>query len=309
MAEKSQESEIGILKSIRFQNDKGFLIGIFENQHKKSRFGGNNFSGLGNIINPEPGIAYKLFGNWESNGQYGDQFKFNFYEVLQPTDTKGIYQYLVRVCKWVGPTVAGRIVDKFGTETLTVLKADPAKVSSAIAGITLDRAKEIQEKLKENEHIEKVMVELERIFAPIPGLRKNLSAEMISIWKSDALERLKKNPYILTRIKGTGFPTADKVALSMGFDRGSVFRESAAVWHLLHENMNAGGSVWMDEAKLKAGVMELTGLGGGLGKIAETGDEIVIRAGAWAVAEADRNETYIAEKVARMITGGSENHE
>ena len=307
--ETKQSFEIGILKSIRFQNDSGFLIGIFENQQSTKRWG-NTFSGLGSIMNPEPGLAYKLFGKWEANGQWGDQYKFQFYELMQPTDTKGIYQYLVRVCKWVGPTVASRIVEKYGTDALAILKNDPARVAKEIHGITEVRAIEIQQKLRGNEHVEKVLVEIERIFAPIAGLRKNLPMELVKLWGSDALEKLKSNPYMLTRLKNVGFPTADKVAIAMGFDRKSKFRQSAAVWHLLNENMNANGSVWMAGKMLVDGVKELTGLSeaddGGVGIdgcLADMAAEgvVVENRGAWAVTAADKDETYIASKVARMI--------
>lgn len=300
-ATKQQEAEIGVLKHIRYQGDNGFIIGVFENPKKKSRWG-NEFCALGNMANPEFGLAYKMFGTWETNEQWGDQFKFQFYEVMQPNDTKGIYQYLVRVCKWVGPTVAGRIVDRYKTDTLEILKTNPADVAAKIKGLTLERAQEIQANLKENEHIEKVLVELEKIFAPIAGVRKSLPMELVKLWGSNAAAKLNENPYILTRLKGIGFPTADKVALHMGYDRKANAREKAAVLHVMNENMQSQGSVWMEYSAITEKVKELTGLSGdnGLAQLYAQKDVIGIDV-IWATSEIARNESYIASKVARMV--------
>lgn len=295
---QEQESVIGILKQIRFQSDQGFLIGIFSGHGQKKKIHGT-FSALGSMINPEIGLAYKLFGQWEANGQWGSQFKFTNYEVLQPSDTKGIYQYLVRVCKWVGPTVAGRIVDKYGTDTLTVLKTAPEKVASEINGITKERATEIQTSLKKNEYIEKAMVELEKIFAPIAGLRKSMAAEVIQTWKSDSIDRLKANPYILTQINGVGFPTADKVAQAMGFDPESIFRESAAASHIISESMQAG-SVWIDKNDLAARVKTLIGRFNGCLSEMVKDAVVIVDDGMVTTTQADRDETYIARKIMRM---------
>jgi exodeoxyribonuclease V alpha subunit len=298
---QQQESIIGVLKTIRFQGDNGFIIGIFQTQDKKKRVS-TTTCGLGNILNPELGLAYKLFGSWETHSQFGTQFKFQFYEVMQPNDTKGIYQYLVRVCKWVGPTVAGRIVEKYKDKSLDILKANPAKVAHDIQGLTEKRAFEIQSNLKENEHIESVLVELEQIFAPISGIRKSLPMELIAIWKSDTVIKLKENPYLITRVKGVGFPTADKIALHLGFDRKSTAREKAAVWHVINENMLVHGSVWIEHEDVCRAVKELTGLSGNDGLIRLMKDQTIVREDAyWATAEIAGNERYIAQKIARMV--------
>jgi exodeoxyribonuclease V alpha subunit len=301
MTKKDQEHEIGVLKSIRYQGDNGFIIAQFEYQDKRGRF----FNALGNILQQEVGLAYKLYGKWDSNSQYGKQFRFDFYEVLQPTDTKGIYQYLVRVCKWIGPTVAGRIVDQYRADALDVLKNDPARVAREINGITRDRAEEIQKGLQKHAHVEKVLVELERIFSSVAGIRKSLPMEIVAIYGSDAVVKIKENPYRLTRLNGVGFMTADRIAMALGFDQKAVSREKAAAWHVLMENMGAEGSVWAGDKYVKGEVKRLTGLDGsrGLTKLLEDNAVVKLNGGAdlWAIAAAAQRETDIAEKIGRMV--------
>ena len=52
--------------------------------------------------------------------------------------------------------------------------------------------------------------------------------------------RLRKNPYLLTRVHGVGFRLADRVALARGMDKTASFRVNAAAVHVLGEAENIG---------------------------------------------------------------------
>lgn len=303
--EKEKESEIGILKNIRFQNNTtGFIIGGFENQKKGGK--DRQFTALGNMANAEIGLAYKLFGKWGTDSKFGKQFKFEFYEVMQPSSTKGIYQYIVRICKFVGPRVAGKIVDRYKEETLNVLKNKPELVAKEIKGINEPRALEIQATLKKSEHIEKVTVELEKIFASIAGARKSLPVELVKYWGSDAVIKLKENPYMLTRIRGVGFPTADQIALQMGFNRKAKSRCKSAIHHVLNENMHKQGSVWIEHGRLVEDVKDLIEifLDDALEELVNIGEFSQVGT-QYSFAEMAENEEYIADKIIRMVTHGN----
>jgi len=56
------------LNHIRFQNDRGFLIGMFQSEK-------NEFAGLGNILRPEIGMSYKLMGKWSIDPSGGSNSK------------------------------------------------------------------------------------------------------------------------------------------------------------------------------------------------------------------------------------------
>ena len=239
----------GTLEQIRFQNDSGFMIGVFRNKN------GKIFSALGNIINPQVCLKYSLTGQWENNPKFGDQFKFESYETALPADHNGIYKYIVRVCKFVGTAVGNALVDRYQSNTLEIMKSDPEKIAREISGITLARAREIQKALLGNEKNEKVMVELEGLL-DVPGMRKGLPAELVKIYKSNAAEVLRENPYILTELHGIGFPLADRVALHIGFARDSIFRKEAAALHVLQENQREG-STWITRQELLLQVSDL----------------------------------------------------
>lgn len=237
------------LTKIIFKNDNGFIIAAFLD-HKN-----NKITALGNMINPQVNMDYILSGYWTEDYKFGEQFKFSSYESIVPVDTSGIFKYIVRVCKYVGGAVGNKIVDKYGEKTLSVMKTNPEKLAHEISGITLDRAKKIQASLLENEATEKIMVELETIL-DVHGMRKNLPGELIKTYKSNAAEAVKQNPYILSNFRGISFFLADLVALNIGYARDSVYRKSAAAYHVMLENQQAG-SVWIRREDLLTGINEL----------------------------------------------------
>ena len=177
MSNETEEIE-GVLDRIVFKNENGFLIGAFIDKHN------NKFSALGSMINPQIDMEYILSGYWTEDHKYGDQFKFSSYESIVPVDTSGIFKYIVRVCKFVGATTGNMMIDKFGKDTLSILKKDPLFVSEQISGITFERAMEIQEVLLENEKIEKLMIEL-GVLLDVPGMRKTLQQDLIKKFKSN----------------------------------------------------------------------------------------------------------------------------
>ena len=285
----------GILQGVIFKNDTGFVILRFMDKNK------NPFVAIGNMINPEIYMDYILTGHWQENDRYGSQLRFHAYEMVVPVDANGIFKYIVRTCKFVGGKVGNAIVDKYGEDTLRMLKTNPIMVSMDIKGITPERAKEIQAVLLENEATEKVMVELE-ILLNIPGMRKAFPGELIKKYKSNAAEVVKDNPYILTSFRGVNFILADRVALNIGFARDSIERKKAATVHALSENMREG-NVWMYASDLTMATMSLIqvpDLKDGLDNLVEDGT--IIKDGHYfAFSNPAMDEMLIAEKIIKMV--------
>lgn len=248
MSEQNDELE-GVLNRIIFQNDSGFIIGAFTDKHN------NKFTAIGSMVNPQIDMEYIFSGRWTEDYRYGEQFRFSHYETVMPADTSGIFKYIVRICKFVGPAVGNAVVDKYGEQTLVIMKTDPDRLSAEISGITLARAQEIQSTLLENEANEKVMVELETILN-VPGMRKSLSTDLIRVYKSHAAEAVRANPYLLTQFHGIGFSLADRVALNVGYARDGIERKKAATMHCMHQNMKEG-SVWISEKNLVESIQSI----------------------------------------------------
>ena len=279
------------------KGDQGHSI-----EHLKTKPQRGQFTALGSLLTPEIGITYKFYGSWGEDPKFGKQFKFQHYEVMKPSSTRGIFQYLVRVCKYVGPTVAGRLIGKYKENTLEVLRQRPEQVAAEIKGITPEKAIEIQQQLKEHEITEKAVVELEDIFSKIAGVRKNLPFELVKIWGADAVARLKANPYSLTRIRGIGFATADHVAMHLGFDSKSIKRCKAAIFHVINESMQLEGSTWIAVNLLKERVLSLTDIYSdqALSDLLNSTD-VLMENNHVAISTVAVNESIIAKKIMGMV--------
>ena len=295
----------GELSRIIFQKpETGFMIASFSDQKTRQPF-----TALGQMIDPQPGVAYKLIGTVEQNAQWGEQLKIIQYETVAPVTEFGIYRYITKICKFVGPAIGNRIIDTFGKNTLSTLKEDPERVAREIPGITPEKASQISETLKKHEQNEKLLIELGE-FLNVPGMFKNMPEKVLLRFQSDSITILKKNPYQLTVFPGVGFLMADRVAIKNGLDPASIHRKKAVCLHCIKEEMQTTGSVWIPERVLLNRMKELvpvTGLDAGIKALEHEGllasrkaIHNTIRSTLWAMAAYDHYEMYIAEKVGRF---------
>ena len=240
----------GTLSDIRFSRN-GFLIGLLSDGE----------SVLGNMSEPIIGQTYRLAGDWVDDPRWGRQFKFERYSAEAPQDQEGIYRYLVRVAKWVGPIVGRNIIKSFGDDALTILKEDPQRATNEIKGLTLDRAQEISRNLLANQDRESAAVELESMIGDL-HLPKATITTLIETYHSEAPARLRQDPYgTLMDVRGVGFTTADRIAISpaIGYVRDGLERRQAASLYVLQEAAEGAGHTWLPGEKFIKEVQELIG--------------------------------------------------
>jgi exodeoxyribonuclease V alpha subunit len=239
----------GALAGVVYHND-GFLIGYLD----------DNTSVLGNMVEPVMGQEYRLLGKWKKHATYGWQFSFSAYIPVTPSDRNGILRYLTRVAKWVGPKTARAIVDKYGDETLSILKNEPERVADEIKGLTLERAMEAKVLLQNNEATEAAIIAVEGFLSKVRGFPRMVANWVITNFGSDAADTIENNPYILTRCPGVGFKLADAAALTNGHARDSKFRQAAALKHVLDEAVSSKGDTIHDLENTLHAASVLTGV-------------------------------------------------
>lgn len=242
----------GTLVNLRFHNaNNGFTICQIQT-------GKNIVTCKGTILNPEVNVEYKLTGSWIDDAKWGKQFVIKMYEVKQPTDVDGIYRYLVKIARWVGPKIGLAMVQAYGDQTLEILKTDPERVDREIKGITLERALEIQKNLINNAAMEQTLVALEGMLGA-NGIFRNAIVAVVKKWSGDAPAMIRGNPYILTQINGIGFLSADRVSMALGFDPKSPLRQKEAILHVLKEKIFGEGHTWIKTSDVIDQVMGLIG--------------------------------------------------
>ena len=109
----AEELEIiqGAISAVVYQN--------YENGYAVLRVGvggGQNVTVVGTIPMPSVGERLMVTGRWSNHSSYGRQFEAEFLERMMPQTAMEILNYLSsRVIKGIGPRMAARIVDRFGS--------------------------------------------------------------------------------------------------------------------------------------------------------------------------------------------------
>jgi len=202
---------------------------------------------VGNLPEVQPGESLRLEGRWTTHAQYGRQFKAEQCKQVLPATVEGIKRYLGSgLIKGIGPVTAGRIVQRFGADTLRVLDEEPRRLREAL-GVGPKRAVSIARAWEEQKQIREVM-----LFLQGHGVSTSLAVKIYKTYGDDALNVVQEDPYRMARdIWGVGFKTADKVARDLGLPQDSPSRIQAGVAYALSQLADEG-HVYAPEEELTA---------------------------------------------------------
>lgn len=203
------------------------------------------------IINE--GEWVELDGKFVLNQKYGEQFAVTSVKLSPPDTTEGLVRYLSSgLIPGVGPITAMSIVNKFGKNTLDIIRYSPERLAEC-RNVSLKKAMDIC-KAYEEVHMmqDAVMVMQEH------HISTNLAIKIYNNYGEGTLDILKNNPYKLVEdIDGVGFFTADKIAMSLGVPENSDYRIRAGLLHVLKENSDKNGNTYMQKIAVIEGVFDL----------------------------------------------------
>jgi exodeoxyribonuclease V alpha subunit len=258
---------------------------------------------VGFFIAPTPGETLSLRGEWSNHPKYGDQFKVTESRVLVPATTEGIRRYLGSgLIKGIGKSMAARIVDRFGKQTLDIIENDIEKLAR-VKGIGPRTVAKIKTAWIAQRQVRDVM-----IFLQGHGVGPGFAARIFARYGSDAIAVVQDNPYRLaTDISGIGFKIADKIAEQTGFPRDDPRRAVAGLLYLLDRYAEAG-HVYYPREILSEQAGEMLGVGqevvAAALRAAEADGRIVVEAAAGQpvfLSRLFRCETRAAEQLATLI--------
>ena len=178
---------------------------------------------------PFLGETVKASGEWVKHARFGQQFSIAGYQSVKPGSAEGIERFLASgAVKGVGKAMASRIVAHFGKETLEVLGSDPSRLME-VSGIGAKKAEAIGQAYSEISDLREIMLFLEE-----NGVSGSYAAKLQLAYGNTAVTRIKANPYrLISDIEGIGFKTADRIALSLGFEPASEERVRAGIGYAL----------------------------------------------------------------------------
>ena len=118
---------------------------------------------------PKIGQSVEVRGRWETHARYGQQLTFTAFSVLLPATVDGIRSYLESgFIKGVGPRLVGRIIDHFKADTLTVIEANPDRLTE-VAGIGNKTARRIAEAWQSHHAARQLVSFLEKTTTIVPS--------------------------------------------------------------------------------------------------------------------------------------------
>ena len=226
------ETITGSVEEIVFYNEEnGYCVCDIDSE-------GKFITATGIMHGISPGETVTFSGDFVMHPVYGEQFQVTAFSKTPPNSIDSIYKYLASgLIKGVGPSTAKKIVDTFGDETLSIIENTPEKLSE-IKGISVKKAYEINSR-----YIMQFSVKTLVMFLQEHGISISHTGKIHKIIGSDAVKKIKENPYILAqKIDGIGFKTADSLAFSLGFDKSNPERIKAGVTFVLTESSAYGNT-------------------------------------------------------------------
>ncbi len=211
---------------------------------------------VGKLVGIDEGMPVKLHGKWVVDRKWGKQFQVAEYELVTPKTAAGIEKFLgSKVFAGIGPSLAKRIVEKFGAETFDVIERTPQRLTEVI-GIGAARATTIANVFATQRHVQDVMVFLFGL-----GVSGAFAARIVKKYGRDAIRIVKQNPYRLAHeIWGIGFRTADTIAGKLGIARDAPERLEAGLLHALETSVE-DGNMHVPDDELIARAAELIEVG------------------------------------------------
>jgi len=203
---------------------------------------------VGTLFAIIPGEELRLSGYWDNHPRYGEQFKVVTYTSVIPATTKGIEKYLGSgMIKGIGPVMAQRLVNQFGTDIVHIIEKDIDRLHE-VPGIGEKRIEMIKHAWAEQQDIRDVM-----IFLQGHGVSPAYGVKIYKTYGRDAITVIQENPYRLAiDIFGIGFITADRIAEKLGIEKDSPQRIEAGILHMLQMCADEGHLFYPEDLLMRS---------------------------------------------------------
>jgi len=197
---------------------------------------GATITAVGPLYGVQPGERLRLNGAWEETRRFGRQFRVTSYLALQPSTLVGIERYLGSgLIPGIGKVMAGRLVARFGLDTLEVVDNEPSRLSE-VEGIGPVRAEQIRQAWRQQQGLRDTLV-----FLQSQGITTSQALRIHKQLGETAVAAVRANPYRLAEeVTGIGFKSADQIAAGLGITGDNPQRVEAGILYALDRGAEAG---------------------------------------------------------------------
>lgn len=217
---------IGAIENIIFKNEtNGYTVASLYDENEAEEIIATGFLPFIN-----KGDNVKLIGEFIVHPEYGEQFKITTFEKIMPQTEEALEKYLGNgTIKGIGPATAKKIVQKFGKNTIAIMKTEPEKLAE-IKGISYDKAIQMAESFTENWELWQIVSFLEKF-----GIGSENAQKIYKKIGADTINKIESDPYILEELGlRVDFAQIDKMALAIGIERNSIRRIGSGIIHALN---------------------------------------------------------------------------
>ena len=245
------------VRTIFHNKENGYCIFLYETEEDtvpeqvKSKQTGKTirFTAIGNNLPDTDSVELNMQGNWVKS-KFGLQFKVDTYEEVLPQTIEGITGYLSSgLIKGIGPKIAEQIVDKFGLRTFEIFDQYPDNLLQ-IKGITAQKLKRIMDSY----HSSHAIRDLAAYLTPF-HVTPNKIQKIYEHFGCEALETVKKQPFMLCQINGFGFLTVDEIARSNRCRLNDPMRIEGCI-HYCMELITQEGHLYQEKEEIQTKVWE-----------------------------------------------------
>jgi exodeoxyribonuclease V alpha subunit len=214
----------GKVATIIFKNDTNFWTVMLLKVDKEY------ITAVGETHELEVGDEIELEGIETAHKVYGTQFKFTTYKKKMPRTKAALIQYIADNVKGIGKKTANSIVEKFGDETVDVIRYDSNKLDG-IKGLNMEKIDAISNFFNEQWEKWNVVDYLSQF-----GISVIVANKIYQNLGIDTITVVKENPYSLIGfVKTLEFGLVDEIGQKLGISLNNETRIDTGIIYALNK--------------------------------------------------------------------------
>ena len=221
---------LGSIRKIIYEsNNSPYKVGLFRvketNDEDMKIYIDKVISFTGSFMEINNDADYILYGSLFNHPKYGIQYNVESYEVSIPSDTDSLIMYLSSgLFKGIGVKTAKKIVERFGSNTVDVIKDDYESLA-LVSGMNMKKALMIHNKVMDSEMNQDLIIKLNSI-----GFTVKEAIDLITYYGSEIISVIEDDIYELT-----DYISFDK--LDLLFLKSNDETDSRRIMALIKHNM------------------------------------------------------------------------
>ena len=253
--EQTEERQSGVQRGyikgeilhVVFRNEENFYtVAVIRVRETNEEIDEKKLTIVGVLPHVEPDETFLFFGSIADHPKFGIQYKVEQSRRDLPQSKQGVVKYLASDrFPGIGTKTAETIVETLG-ETAISRIVENRDVLRNISGLKEEKAAMLYENLYEQQGVEQVLIVLSE-----HGFGVDLALKVFQVYKTQALEIIKSNPYQLIHdVDGIGFRRADQLGASIGLTGNHRDRLRAGCLFLVHELCIQEGHMYIEAEPL-----------------------------------------------------------